>query len=197
MKPTAVLFAFLSAAALTAQTAKQGDAAALPIEDFHSPMVIEAAFAPADQSLWVRDDWSPENKKPWKTGRFTIPEYHGIGRFTCDGLSIRDDYSKRSKTWRSGLRMSTEPLSDGRVKVHVNVVISNPGEVHDKIVSVLLEVLNGEEKIASGSVQIRVTGRWTHKAIEKDESAELIVPVDSLRRDPITKLRITMSTKDF
>ena len=55
--------------ALEAQTARQGNSnAAVDPNAFHSPMVIETAFAPDDPALWKSDGWTPEKPKPPTNG---------------------------------------------------------------------------------------------------------------------------------
>ena len=79
---------FALAVVSLAQTVKQGDptAPAADPNEFHSPMVIETVFAPADPSLWKNEEWTPQKPKPWKRGTFTVPEYHDLGKYSCDGL---------------------------------------------------------------------------------------------------------------
>ena len=93
MRTIVVLFlGFCLAGVSAAQTVKQGDPNA-PVADpteFHSPMVIETVFAPADPSLWKSDEWTPTKPKPWRSGEFTTAEYYDLGKYSCDGLSIRN-----------------------------------------------------------------------------------------------------------
>ena len=121
-----ILVGFCLAGMSVGQTVKQGDpnAPAADPTEFHSPMVIETVFAPADPSLfWKSDNWTPEKPKPWKSGEFTTAEYHGLGKYSCDGLSIME--GNHDGTWNSGLAMAVKEKG-GKVRVTISARITNP-----------------------------------------------------------------------
>ena len=180
------------------QTVRQGDATARPDpNEFHSPMVIDTIFAPADPSRWVSDEWTPQNPKRWKKGAFTLPEYHDLGKFFCDGVPIRQNYSKRKGTWDSGLSMKLRQLGNGKAEVLIQAAVENSGLIHDKIVTLRLEVLNGDEPVGATTITIKSSTSWKHSTNDDDGKAKLVLGTESLKKDPITKLRITMTTKDY
>jgi hypothetical protein len=188
--------ALLSLGVCTAlgQTVKQGGTGVADPNEFTSPMVIETVFAPADQTRWVSDDWTPEDPLRWKHGAFTVPEYHALGRFYCDGIPIRRNYRKRRGTWDSGLSMKVTPVGGGKEEVTVYATIENSGLIHDKIVTLLLEVLSGEERLAVAKVVIQSSTSWKHSTSDDGGKATMVLASDRLKD---TKLRITMTTKDY
>ncbi|MEX1243680.1 MAG: hypothetical protein WEB59_00630 [Thermoanaerobaculia bacterium] len=185
----------LVASVLRGQEVKQGDPNAVTSTDFHSPMVMTTVFAPADKSLWVSDEWRPANPKPWKNGDFTTVEYYGLGKYSCDGLLFRD--GNRNGTWNSGLTMSVSNKVGGKVMVEMTAHVTNPGPVHDKFVTLLFEVTNGDQVVASTTITIKVKQNWRTKMEENGEEGVIALSADALKSDPITKLRITMTTKDY
>lgn len=201
MKLLAILASLVLGTLVNAQIATQGDARtrADPTE-FHSPMVLSTVFAAADPSLWVSDAWTPEDHKSWRKGAFTTPEYHDLGKFTCDGLSLRGDYNNRKNTWESGLSMEVHKLAGQRVEVRIRATVTNPGHghnVHDKVATLVLDVLNGEESVASTTMAIKVSASWVGKVEDNDREARLVLAADNLKTNPVTRLRITMSTRDY
>jgi hypothetical protein len=198
---TLVTFVILSASAL-GQTAKQGDASADPTV-FHSPMVLEAAFAPADRSLWVSDEWTAAKEaindiKPWRSGYFTTVEYHGLSKFSCDGVSLRGDsddgfFWNRPPTpqWRSGLTMKQRDLGEGNIEIKVVVLLTNPKHNHDKMVMLRLDVVNGDDVVSSATLRSNVEeGDSAHRA-----TTNLVIASTSIQ--PTTRLRLTMTTQDY
>lgn len=180
------------------QTVRQGDATATPDpNEFHSPMVIETIFAPADPSRWVSDEWTLQNPKRWRKGAFTLPEYHDLGKFFCDGVPIRMNFSKRQGMWDSGLSMKLRQLGSGKAEVLIRASVENSGLIHDKIVTLRLEVVNGDEVVGTTTITIRSSTSWKHSTNDDSGEAKLVLATESLRKDPITKLRITMTTKDY
>ena len=164
-----------------AQTAKQGDPAKVTdATAFHSPMILETIFAAADRSLW-------HNGK-----EFTLPEWWELGKFTCDGVSLRMD-SDRRKKWDSGINMKVRDLPGGSVEVKMKVGVLNPKHNSDKMVTLLLEVVNGDEVVAAQSVKIPAKDDGGGH----QENVKFTIPGSSLRLDPITKLRITMTTQKY
>ncbi len=163
-----------------AQTARQGDASAFPVDPnaFRSPMVLETIFAAGDRSRWKDGKW------------FTTPEWWELGKFSCDGVGLRAG-NDRKKKWDEGLEMRVHDLPGGNVEVRMRVGVRNPRNNHDKMVSLYIEVLNGDEHVASESLRIQAEGDGD----VHDAKLKWLIPTSSLR--PTTKLRITMKTEDY
>ena len=149
--------------------------------DRPSPMVLETVFAAADESLWDGPGW------------FSLPEYHDLGRDTCDGVALRARYDKRSGTWDPGLEMSAHRGRDGQIEVKVRVIVNNRRHNHDKKVRVDLEVLDGDRTIRNGTI-----GPFEAEDDGDDVTRHttLVFPDGVLRTDPMTRLRIVMSATD-
>jgi hypothetical protein len=187
------LFSYL----VVAQTVGRTGASALPAlpNAYHSPMVIETAF-PANPSLWMDTD----SLAGFKSGRsihgklgkrFSIPEWYALGKFTCDGLSLRGDAKSDGSWGDAGLTMMVKPLS-GAFLVTLGATIHNSMPDHDKTATVHFEVLNGHGVIAKDSCRIetRDTGRGGHSG-----HVELVLWRDELAS--ATKLRTTMTTATY
>jgi len=67
----------------------------------------------------------------------------------------------------------------------------NPEGNHDKNVDLLLEVVNGDQKVMEARRTIRV-----EESDMVGREIGLPIPVESLKADPPTQLRITVRTKD-
>jgi len=162
------------------QTARQGDPAQYPADPnaYRSPMVLDTIFAAGDRSLWKDGKW------------FTLHEWWELGRFTCDGVGLRGG-NDRKKKWDEGLEMRVHDLPGGNLEVRMRVGVRNPRNNHDKIVSVFLEVLNGEDLVASDSLRIQAEDDGD----VHDAKLKWTIPTSSLR--PTTKLRITMKTENY
>jgi hypothetical protein len=181
------------------QTAKQGDPRLNPggYEEFHSPMVLEAVFAAADRSTW-RNEW------------FSTEQYRRLSKFRCEKISI----------W--GLEMSARELPGEKVEVKTRVRLMNPDQNHDKKVTLLFEVVNGDkveesfshvyEKVSparaefekrSGALSQPRNALGQVEPIKVKEGAIVTkivtatLPLSALKTDPMTKLRITMTTWDY
>ncbi len=61
----------------------------------------------------------------------------------------------------------------------------------------LFEVLNGEEVVVTATIRIKANQNWRGKMEEYDGNTKLTVPTAALKKDPVTKLRITMTTQDY
>jgi len=146
-------------------------------------MILDTVFAAADRSLWGRvGHW------------FTIPEYHELGRFTCDGVSLRASPRDRKGKWDSGLEMTARPLGDDEVEVKIKATAHNPRGNHDKFVKLHFDVLNGEDVVRSATMKpIKCPDRGD----EEEGEVTITLQSNTLKADPITKLRITMLTVDY
>ena len=147
-----------------------------------SPMTLEAAFAAADRSLWG-------DGRTW----FTTPEYHDLGEYSCDGVWLRANYRKHLDAWDSGLQMTARDVAHGKVEVRVKVSITDPSHNHDKIVTVMLQIRNGEQVVQNaviGPISVEDNNNDVGKAVT------LTLPADALKTDPMTRLRLTVTTQD-
>jgi len=191
-----VISGIFIAALAAAQTARQGTAEEVPEAgtSFHSPMILETTFAPADRSLWVSDEWTPSDRRPWKSGTFTTAEYYALGKFSCDGLFFRN--GNRNGSWNTGLLMKVKPKG-ATTEVTMIAEVTNPGTVHDKTATLLFEVLNGEEVIGTSTIRIKAKMNWRGRMADYDGETTFSVPTVALKQDPVTQLRITMTTQDY
>jgi hypothetical protein len=175
----ALLFFLVPCAA--AQTATQGGDTSNEKADFKSPMVLETVFAAADRSLW-------DPTKGHKLGEwFSTDEYHGLGKFNCDGVYLRSNYNEKKGTWNPGLEMAVTTGAQGQVQVKVRAIADNPKGNKDRKVSILFEAMNGDKVLSSAL--------GTHGVEEGDEKPVTVnfsfAPTD-LVADPMTKLRLTV-----
>src|ERR1700694_4329715 len=157
MKARILIVGLLTASAtIFGQTVTQGDPNVVAnANEFHSPMVIETIFAGNDPSLWM----DPESLAPGKTPKhmgagkwFSTVEWYDLGKYTCDGVSLRRNVSKgrfppgtssRKGVWEeSGLKMRVRPLSAEQVEVRIEPSAYNPKPSHDKLVTFTVDVLN-------------------------------------------------------
>lgn len=156
-----------------AQSAQQGDPRKNPggYEDFHSPMILETIFLATNRAVWT---WNGEN---WATS----PEYARLGHFRCDKISIY------------GLEMQAREVPGARAEVRFRVRLKNPDQNHDKRLTVLFEVMNGE--------QVDATFKLGPLEVEEDRAVTktigTLLPIAALKADPRTKLRITMTAWDY
>jgi hypothetical protein len=187
------LFSYL----VVAQTVRQADASALPAlpNAFHSPMVIETVF-PANPSLWMDTDslagFKSGRSVHGKLGkRFSIPEWYALGKFTCDGVSLRGDARSDGSWDDAGLTMMVTPLS-GAFLVTLHATIHNPKPNPDKTATVHFEVLHGDDVIAKDSCVIATkdNGRGGHSG-----NVKLMLWKDELAS--ATKLRTTITTANY
>lgn len=165
-----------------AQTAKQGDpnVPAVPTE-FRSPMIIDTVFAAADQSLWGKGSW------------FTVKDYFALGEFTCDGVSLRNDYSIRRGAWDSGLWLAVKQVDEEYVRVKIRAIAHNPKKNHDKVVNLVFEIMNGEEPL---KVVKMPPFTVEDNSDEVDQEVAFMLPVEHIRLEPPPSMRITMTTVD-
>jgi hypothetical protein len=149
---------------------------------FRSPMVIETVFAAANRTLWNQSsDW------------FEVPEYKELGKYSCEGIAFHGNLSKDGNDWDSGLSMRVRPRPENRAEVTIRIRLLNPRHNHDKTVTMQLEVMNGTDVVATrkmGPLDVEDKGH----AFTSETTMTL--PLDILKSDPITKLRITMTAED-
>ena len=163
----------LAVRALQAQTARQGTEADREATEFRSPMVLEADFNAAGE-------W-------WK-----------LGRFHCDGVALRGESDEgffwdRPKTerWRSGLTVKMRDLPGGKVEAKFVVSVNNRKHNQDKMVDVRVQIVNGDDVVASETARIKA------KDDGDDHNKKIVMTYPAAAIQPTTKLRITMTTKDY
>jgi hypothetical protein len=82
-----------------------------------SPFIIETVFPVGDASRWKRittmqhfATGSALGLRAWPRvlGKETsIPEWYALGKYTCDGVSLREEVKKNGSEWEEpGLRIS-------------------------------------------------------------------------------------------
>ncbi|MBI3450252.1 MAG: hypothetical protein HY049_15225 [Acidobacteria bacterium] len=181
-----VLCRAVLAFALLAAGPVQAHQGAVEATEFRSPMVIDTIFVAADRSRWL----SKGSSFDW----FSADEYRVLGKYRCDGLSIRANDYANAGAWDSGLYFRPRELPDGMVEVEVWVSVLNPRKNHDKSVTVTLEVRNGDEVVTTATI-----GPWKveDKGREKVRKGSLTVPSSQLKTDPMTSLRITLTARDI
>jgi len=165
---------------VAAQAARQGGASDEKTT-FTSPMVLETVFAAADRSLW--DPAKGHVAGTW----FSTEDYHGLGKFSCDGVYLRSDFKPKQGTWKAGLEMSVKEGEGGQVRVKVRATADNPKDNRDRKVDILFEVMNGEKVIASASDSTGI-----EEGDAKGITVNITLPAADLIAHPMTKLRLTV-----
>ncbi len=171
---------FLSPSA--ALDVKQGSFGAAESSEFTSPMILTTAFAATDRALWGNGHW------------FAVDEYKKLGRFSCDGVSIRRDYNHRKQTWDPGLELAVRVKSRDLVQVKARVSIYNPKHNHDKAVTVLLEIMDGDQVLQAATVG---PIKAADDGDEEDETASLMMPAELLSKQPSPTLRVTVVARNY
>lgn len=164
--------------AAAAQVARQGTP---DPNAFVSPMVLEASFVAADCSIW--------GDKSWHEG----PDYKALGQFTCDGVALRGDPDRQTKAATTGLAMRAREIPDGKLEVTIGLWLLNPARNHDKLVTILVEVLDGADVVAHTTRdKIEVEDKGHARAA----SFPFVMPTAAIKTEGM-KIRLTMSTKDY
>ena len=171
----------------------------------NSPCVTETVFPIADASRWKRiktmEHFSPGSPLgltvwPRTLGKETsIPEWYALGKYTCDGVSLREEVKKQGAEWEEpGLRISElRHLPNGNLEVTLEATLFNPVGNSDRLVTLSYEVLDPDGQ------QVQAASR-SYKLAAKAKSGEnadvvLLLTPDETRR--VTNLRITITTKKF
>ena len=164
-----------------AQVARQGTADTSPDPNaFKSPMVVEASFVAADRSIW--------GDKSWHEG----PDYKALGKYTCDGVALRGDPDRKTKEVATGLAMRARELPGDKLEVTIGLWLLNPSHNHDKLVTILVEVLDGAEVVARttlGPIEVEDKGHAQARTFP------FVIPTAVIKTDAM-KMRLTMTTKD-
>ncbi len=100
-------------------------------------------------------------------------------------------------TWKSGVVMSVRPSAEAKVRVKIHTKVTNPGNVHDKIATFVFEILNGEELVGKAQVSFKAKQNWHATPEDSEAETTLTLPADALRKNPATRMRITMTTQDY
>ena len=140
--------------------------------------VINTEFAALDQSLWGKGEW------------FSVPAYHALGEQAYDKVVIRRHHNDKTGTWEPGLEMSAA-VNDARtvrvVRVKTRLTVLNPKGSHDKDVTVLVEVVQGDTIVQKANLKINVESKE-----EKSSEATFLLPMNVLTSQPAPGLRLTM-----
>lgn len=187
---------------LNAQSVKQGEVSAIPrsANAFRSPMIIETAFPGANSDIWK------EKPGTW----FTHPEWIALGKYTCDGVSLRVGLPQMNRFRdpadltsdeellrpRPAIKMKVQPKKDknsSELELTFEFAVINPKANHDKIVSILIELLdsNGAAiQVASLEIKARDNAFQTEPEAVK-------VPMNDSNLKIIQKMRLTVTTENF
>jgi len=123
-----------------------------------------------------------------------VPEYEALGKYSCDGVLFHGNFTNKARTaWVPGVEMKAQNGTGGTAAVTIQLHFFNPSHNHDKDLTVVLEVLNGTEVVISNKVGPKDVEDKNH---DYPITTTMIVPADALKQDPMTKLRITVTTKD-
>ncbi len=170
-----------------------------------SPLVIETVFPLGDASKWKRvksmegfAKGSPLGLAAWPKvlGKETsIPEWYALGRYTCDGVSLREEVKKHGTEWEEpGLRISElRHLPTGNYEVTLEATLFNPKGNGDRLVTLAYEILDNDKAVIQ-------TAERTYKLEARAKSGEnadvilLVTPADMPRVDA---LRLTITIKPF
>lgn len=171
------------AGVMLGQTARQGGAANPTA--FRSPMIVETVFAASDRSVWDRKE-NKDGGRYW----FTDPEYHELGKYTCDGISLTRPTSKGQ--WDNALFLSVRDLPGGNVDLGIRAWVTNPKNNPDKLVDLFFEILKDDAVVASASMkQIKIE----EKSDGHDRKLTMVLPASTVLS--ATKLRITMTVQNY
>lgn len=164
-----------------AQVARQGIPVISPDPNaFKSPMVLEASFVAADRSIW--------GDKSWHEG----PDYKALGRYTCDGVALRGDVDPKTREVATGLAMRARELSGDKLEVTIGLWLFNPSHNHDKLVTILVDVLDGAEVVARttlGPMEVEDKGHTQAR------SFPFVIPTAVIKSEGM-RMRLTVTTKD-
>ena len=191
-----------SADALVAQSS--ATATSEPIYAQHSPLVLETVFPLADPSAWRKiksmqgfAPGRPINLAAWpaKLGKeISLPEWYALGRYTCDGVSLREEVTSHGREWKEpGLRIQELRVVPSGFEITLEATLYNPKTNGAKLVTVLAEVLGADDAVIA-------TGSRIQRAPADSKSGNNADVVFLFARDEMkkaAKLRLTLSTKDY
>ena len=143
------------------------------------PLVIDTQFAALDRSLWKNGAW------------FSVPAYHDLGDQDVQKVMIRRRNNDKAKTWESGLEMSATTRGAGTIVVRTRLTMVNPKGNHDKTVTTLLEVMQGDMTVQKATIKMEVESNEAGSG-----EATLTLPSDVFDSQPPLRLRLTMRAQD-
>ena len=108
-----------------AQIARQGE----DQTEFHSPMILELAFPPADVDPSVKETG-------WLTGKEPLSKYR------CDNVAI------------TNLRSKLTEIEGKKAKIDVELFLHNRIG-HDKAVTITFELLNGDQVVGTSVLSVK------------------------------------------
>ncbi|MEX2383085.1 MAG: hypothetical protein WEB59_00635 [Thermoanaerobaculia bacterium] len=202
-----MLTILLPGGVLASQEAKQGSAKDIPVEptSFVSPMVLETVFPVANPETWMDTESLQPGKKPEhvESGWFSVPEWYRLGKYTCDGVSLREAVSKgvwgaKTGVWEQpGLQMRVD--RDEKTTVKVKAIIYNPPSNHDKRVRIQFDVLTSNGVLMSETgvrdVEETVKFHFMPGTGGKAVTVKFLFTPEELAQ--VTGLRLTISTLDY
>ena len=144
-----------------------------------APLVINTQFAALDRSLWGKGEW------------FSVPAYHALGEDAYDKVLIRRRHNDKDGTWESGLEMAAALKGTDTVLVRMRLTVLNPKGSHDKTVTVLVELMQGDATVQKANLKMDVESKE-----EKSKEATFLLPMDLLSSQPALSLRLTMRTEN-
>ena len=143
--------------------------------------MLEASFVAADRSIW--------GDKSWHEG----PDYKALGKYTCDGIALRGDPDKTDKRNRNRARDAGQgDFPEAELEVTIGLWLLNPSHNHDKLVTILVEVLDGAEVVARttlGPMEVEDKGHTQAR------SFPFVMPT-AVIKNAAMRMRLTMTTKD-
>ncbi len=129
-------------------------------------MILQAPFPPALPGSKV-GDW------------YTTPDFTRMRLYRCDRVII------------TLFQFKVGSAQKGTIPIKARVWLHNPNGNHDKNVDLVLEVMNGEQKVTEARRSIKVE---ESDVVKRD--IDLPLPAGSLVADPPTQLKITLRTRD-
>ena len=164
-----------------AQVARQGTAVTPPDPNaFTSPMVLEASFVAADRSIWGDTSWHEG------------PDYKALGKYTCDGVALRATRTKRPEKSQPDSRCAPGNFPEASWKSPSGCGCSTLLDNHDKLVTILVDVLDGAEVVACttlGPIEVEDKGHTQARTFP------FVIPTSVIKTEAM-KIRLTMTTKD-
>jgi hypothetical protein len=125
----------------------------------------------------------------------SIPEWYALGRYTCDGVSLREEVNSQGTQWEEpGLRISElRRLATGDYEVTLEATLFNPIGNGDRLVTLSYDVLDGSSAVMQSAQR-------TYKLVAKaksGENADVVLLLTPAEIDRVSLLRITMTTKPY
>ena len=169
------------------------------------PCVFDTVFPVGEPSRWKRIKTMEHfmagssfglSAWPTKLGKETsIPEWYALGRYTCDGVSLREEVKKNGSEWEEpGLRIQElRHPPGGNYEVTLEATLYNPVGNRDRIVTLAYEILDADKAVLQ-------TAQRSYKLVAKAKSGEnadvilLLTPTELAR---VAFLRLTMTTKPY